>query len=54
MTEATTPVAPTGFAALGVPDDVDRGLAQAGFSQPFAIQIEAVPVALTGKDVCGR
>ena len=45
---------PTGFAALGVPPEVDAGLAAAGFSQPFAIQTEAIPVALTGQDVCGR
>ncbi len=54
MTEVAHPLEPTGFAALGVPPDVDQGLAQAGFTQPFAIQVEAVPVALTGKDVCGR
>jgi len=54
MSDAAGPVAPTGFAALGVPEDVDRGLALAGFTQPFAIQVEAVPVALTGRDVCGR
>ncbi len=46
--------APTGFAALGVPPEVDAGLAAAGFAQPFAIQTEAIPVALTGVDVCGR
>ena len=45
---------PTGFAALGVPPEVDAGLAAAGFAQPFAIQTEAIPVALTGVDVCGR
>jgi superfamily II DNA/RNA helicase len=45
---------PTGFAALGVPAHVDAGLARAGFSAPFAIQTEAIPVALTGVDVCGR
>ena len=45
---------PTGFAALGIPDDLDRGLALAGFSAPFAIQTEAIPVALRGVDVCGR
>jgi superfamily II DNA/RNA helicase len=45
---------PTGFAALGVPPTVDRGLALAGFTEPFAIQTEAIPVALTGADVCGR
>ena len=45
---------PTGFAALGVPPNVDEGLATAGFAQPFAIQAEAIPVAMTGADVCGR
>ena len=45
---------PTGFAALGVPAEVDEGLARAGFSAPFAIQTEAIPVALRGVDLCGR
>jgi superfamily II DNA/RNA helicase len=45
---------PTGFAALGVPERVDAGLAAAGFAQPFAIQHAAIPVAMDGRDVCGR
>lgn len=45
---------PTEFAALGVPERVDNGLAAAGFAAPFAIQLEAIPVALEGRDVCGR
>ena len=45
---------PTGFAALGVPPRIDDGLAACGFAQPFNIQTEAIPVAMTGKDVCGR
>ena len=45
---------PTGFRELGVPEDVDFGLAAAGFTAPFAIQTKAIPVALTGRDVCGR
>ncbi|MFM8268366.1 MAG: DEAD/DEAH box helicase [Ilumatobacteraceae bacterium] len=45
---------PTGFADLGVPARVDLGLAAAGFTTPFAIQDKAIPVALTGRDVCGR
>ncbi|MFZ8997019.1 MAG: DEAD/DEAH box helicase [Ilumatobacteraceae bacterium] len=45
---------PTGFAALGVPSRIDDGLAACGFAQPFAIQTEAVPVAMQGRDVCGR
>jgi superfamily II DNA/RNA helicase len=45
---------PTGFADLGVPARIDDGLAAAGFAQPFAIQTEAIPVAMQGRDVCGR
>ena len=45
---------PTGFADLGVPERIDNGLAACGFAQPFNIQTEAIPVAMTGKDVCGR
>ena len=45
---------PTAFADLGVPDDIDAGLAAVGFTAPFAIQTEAIPVAMKGHDVCGR
>lgn len=45
---------PTGFVKLGVPERIDNGLAAAGFAQPFAIQLEAIPVAIEGRDVCGR
>ncbi|MFM8015735.1 MAG: DEAD/DEAH box helicase, partial [Actinomycetota bacterium] len=44
----------TEFATLGVPARVDAGLAAVGFTAPFAIQAEAIPVALTGVDLCGR
>ena len=45
---------PTAFADLGVPQDIDAGLVAAGFTAPFAIQTEAIPIALKGVDVCGR
>ena len=45
---------PTGFAELGVPPRIDDGLAAAGFAQPFKIQTAAIPVAMQGRDVCGR
>ena len=45
---------PTAFIDIGVPTEVDMGLAAAGFTTPFAIQTKAIPVALTGRDVCGR
>jgi superfamily II DNA/RNA helicase len=37
-----------------VPPRIDDGLAAAGFAQPFRIQTAAIPVALEGRDVCGR
>jgi superfamily II DNA/RNA helicase len=37
-----------------VTDEVDAGLAACGFAAPFAIQTEAIPVAMQGRDVCGR
>ncbi|MEX0846485.1 MAG: DEAD/DEAH box helicase [Ilumatobacteraceae bacterium] len=37
-----------------MPELVDMGLHAAGFSAPFAIQTKAIPVALEGRDVCGR
>jgi superfamily II DNA/RNA helicase len=37
-----------------VPERVDVGLAAAGYAQPFKIQGAAIPVALAGRDVCGR
>jgi len=45
---------PTGFAVLGVPEHIDAGLAAVGFSEPFAIQSAAIPVAMTGCDLLGR
>ena len=45
---------PTGFAELGVPPRIDDGLAAAGFAQPFKIQTAAIPLAMAGRDVCGR
>jgi superfamily II DNA/RNA helicase len=37
-----------------VPEHIDAGLAAAGFSEPFAIQAAAIPVAMTGSDLLGR
>lgn len=54
VTSVTAVATPTGFAALGVPPEIDAGLAAAGFAAPFAIQTEAIPVAMRGHDVCGR
>jgi superfamily II DNA/RNA helicase len=48
------PYIPTAFRELGVPEEVDQGLHAAGFTAPFAIQTKAIPVAMEGKDVCGR
>ena len=54
LTLAQEDYIPTGFVDLGVPPNIDFGLAAAGFTTPFAIQTKAIPVAITGRDVCGR
>jgi superfamily II DNA/RNA helicase len=46
-------VSPT-FADLGVSPRVVARLAERGIVEPFAIQIDAIPAALAGRDVCGR
>ncbi len=42
------------FAELGVPPLVVTALARTGITQPFAIQVRALPDALAGRDVLGR
>jgi len=46
-------VSPT-FADLGVSPGVVASLAERGILEPFAIQIEAIPAAMSGRDVCGK
>ncbi len=42
------------FADLGVPADLVARLTSRGIESPFAIQTDAIPAALAGKDVCGK
>lgn len=42
------------FASLDLPDQLRAGLADAGFEFCTPIQAEALPIALTGKDVAGQ
>ncbi|MDQ1393270.1 MAG: hypothetical protein QOF30_2247 [Acidimicrobiaceae bacterium] len=42
------------FTELGVPRAIADGLAQRGIIEPFPIQAVALPLALDGRDVCGR
>jgi superfamily II DNA/RNA helicase len=42
------------FAALGLPSDLVDALATEGVTEPFPIQALAIPVALEGRDVCGK
>ncbi len=44
----------TTFLELGVPRAIADGLAQRGIEDPFPIQSAALPLALAGRDVCGR
>ena len=41
------------FTKLGLSDDVLRGVTAAGYVEPTAIQLRAIPVILSGKDVVG-
>jgi superfamily II DNA/RNA helicase len=51
----TTPVCPVdSFAELGLPAVLVETLAAAGIQHPTPIQAQAVPDALTGRDVLGR
>lgn len=43
-----------GFDALGLPDKLVAGLRERGMDAPFAIQTEAIPSALGGRDVLAR
>ena len=49
-TNTTTP----SFADLGVPAVLVAALAKDGITQPFPIQVAALPDALAGRDVLGR
>jgi len=42
------------FPALGVPADLADRLAADGLTKPFPIQVDTIPDALAGRDLCGR
>ena len=42
------------FAGLGVPPALADALAGTGITEPFAIQVAAIPDALAGRDLCGK
>ena len=42
------------FTALPIPDKLQEGIADAGFSRCTPIQREALPLALSGRDVAGQ
>ncbi|MFE9915450.1 DEAD/DEAH box helicase [Micromonospora sp. NPDC005553] len=52
--ETTETAEPMSFAALGLPEQLVRALAQQGITSPFEIQRATVPDALAGRDVLGR
>ncbi|TNC17440.1 DEAD/DEAH box helicase [Georgenia sp. 311] len=57
LTAVLTDLAParpeTGFAGLGLPDDLLSAVVDLGFTTPTDIQIEAIPLLLAGRDVVG-
>ena len=44
---------PKPFLELGLADDIARGAAASGYSEPTPIQKGAIPIVLTGKDLMG-
>lgn len=42
------------FAELGIDEDIVEALAKKGITEPFPIQEQAIPVALTGQDIIGQ
>jgi superfamily II DNA/RNA helicase len=44
----------TDFASLGVAPDLVEILTHRGIERPFPIQLQAIPDALAGRDVCGK
>ena len=44
----------TSFSALGVPADLAQRLADDGITDAFPIQIDTIPDAMRGRDLCGR
>ena len=46
--------APLNFRELGIDQDIADALETKGITQPFPIQEQAIPVALTGQDVIGQ
>jgi superfamily II DNA/RNA helicase len=45
---------PKTFSDLGVPDDLVGALSRMGITEPFPIQVMAIPEAMEGRDVCGQ
>src|SRR5256714_12297840 len=41
------------FAALGLAPELVRAVADEGYAQPTPIQVEAIPLALAGRDLIG-
>ena len=42
------------FAELGIDADIVEALTKKGITEPFPIQEQAIPVALTGQDIIGQ
>ena len=41
------------FAALGLSEKILEGVRAAGYTEPTPIQLRAIPLVLSGKDVIG-
>lgn len=52
VAEQTAPTGPV-FSDLGLPAPLERAVADLGFVTPSAIQAEAIPALLAGRDITG-
>ena len=49
-TEVVTETVPNGFVTLGLADELVRAVADLGYQQPTAVQLQAIPLALPSDD----
>ncbi len=50
----TTTTAPTGFAALGLHEDLVAAVTALGYEEPTPVQRETIPLLLAGRDLLGQ
>ena len=44
----------TNFSDFGLSNEIEKAISNMGFEEPSPIQAQAIPIALTGKDLIGQ